>query len=145
VTKQMNDRVFVDTNIFVYMQSSTEEEKRDVSKRVVDTFVCVASIQVLNEISNVLIKKTKLPIDNIVDFIDGIVQTCELAFISYETIRNALDLSKKYHFSYCDSLIIASALESNCKYLFSEDLQDGQLIEKQLTIVNIFENQNLLQ
>jgi predicted nucleic acid-binding protein len=41
-----------------------------------------------------------------------------------------------YQFSYWDSLIIASALETGCSILFSEDMQDGQVIESTLTIRN---------
>jgi predicted nucleic acid-binding protein len=33
--------------------------------------------------------------------------------------------------------MIASALEQDCKYLLSEDMQDGQIIEGKLTIKNI--------
>jgi len=48
------------------------------------------------------------------------------------------DLRLKYKFSYWDSLIIASALESGCGILYTEDMQDGQVIEDRLRIVNPF-------
>ncbi|MEI6154767.1 MAG: DNA-binding protein, partial [Deltaproteobacteria bacterium] len=44
----------------------------------------------------------------------------------------------KYQYSYYDSLIISSALEKKCQILYSEDMQDGQTIEKTLKIVNPF-------
>lgn len=44
----------------------------------------------------------------------------------------------QYIFSYWDSLIIASALESGCNILYSEDLQSQQQIEAQLEILNPF-------
>jgi predicted nucleic acid-binding protein len=50
----------------------------------------------------------------------------------------ALNLAERYQYSYFDSLILASALEAGCQILYSEDLQDGQRIENQLTIVNPF-------
>ncbi len=37
-----------------------------------------------------------------------------------------------------DSLIVVSALENNCSILYTEDLQDGQVIENALKIVNPF-------
>lgn len=37
-----------------------------------------------------------------------------------------------------DSLIVASALESECTILYSEDMQPGLVIENQLKIVNPF-------
>jgi predicted nucleic acid-binding protein len=38
--------------------------------------------------------------------------------------------------------MIASALEAGCQYLLSEDMTDGQIIEGNLTIKNIFANEN---
>jgi predicted nucleic acid-binding protein len=38
------------------------------------------------------------------------------------------------------SLIIASALDSKCKYLITEDLADGQIIDGQLAVVNIYKD-----
>jgi predicted nucleic acid-binding protein len=37
-----------------------------------------------------------------------------------------------------DALIVASALEAECTTLYSEDLQDGQVIDGPLTIRNPF-------
>jgi len=50
-------------------------------------------------------------------------------------IQNALAIAERYQYSYFDSLIIASALEMECDYLYSEDLQAGQKINNQLTLV----------
>ena len=46
---------------------------------------------------------------------------------------------ERYKFSFYDSVIAASALHAGCKILYSEDLQDGQVIDKQLRITNPFE------
>jgi predicted nucleic acid-binding protein len=54
------------------------------------------------------------------------------------TIEKACQIADKYQFSFYDSLIIAAALSCNCKKLFSEDMQDGQVIENTLTIINPF-------
>jgi predicted nucleic acid-binding protein len=136
----MAAKVFIDTNIFIYLQSVTDSEKRAVSRRVIDTFDCVASIQVLNEISNVLSKKAGLSFEQIGEIVDGIVQTCEISASTYETVRKAHMIARDNKIGYYDSLIVSSALESGCKYLFTEDLNDGQVINGILTIVNIFKH-----
>jgi predicted nucleic acid-binding protein len=41
--------------------------------------------------------------------------------------------------------MLASALESDCKYLFSEDMSDGQIIHEKLEIVNIFDRPEMLK
>jgi predicted nucleic acid-binding protein len=38
----------------------------------------------------------------------------------------ALTLHRRYSLSWYDSLIVSAASESQCKILYSEDLQDGQ-------------------
>jgi predicted nucleic acid-binding protein len=48
-----------------------------------------------------------------------------------------LEIKEKFKFSFYDSLIIAAAIEANCKTLYSEDLQHNQKIYD-LAIVNPF-------
>jgi predicted nucleic acid-binding protein len=36
-------------------------------------------------------------------------------------------------------MILATALENGCNIIYSEDMQNGQIIENQLTIINPFE------
>ena len=50
------------------------------------------------------------------------------------TIKRACRVADKHKYSFYDSLIIAAALSSNCKTLYSEDMQDGQIIEKLLRL-----------
>jgi predicted nucleic acid-binding protein len=56
--------------------------------------------------------------------------------ISIDTHRDALAIAEKYGYSIHDALIASAALEAGCKTLYSDDLQDGQIINRQLTIRN---------
>ena len=47
-------------------------------------------------------------------------------------------IAARFGYRIYDSLIIASALEAACATLYSEDMQDGQVIEGRLTIRNPF-------
>ncbi|SDN51183.1 PIN domain-containing protein [Desulfonauticus submarinus] len=58
--------------------------------------------------------------------------------LTLDIVRKSWEIKEKYKFSYWDSLIVASALENNCSILYTEDMQDGQIIEKKLEIVNPF-------
>jgi predicted nucleic acid-binding protein len=58
--------------------------------------------------------------------------------ISLAMHRAALSLAEKYSHNLYDALVVAAALEAGCKTLYSEDLQDGQVIDRQLTIRNPF-------
>ena len=136
--RRMNDRVFVDSNVFIYLQSTTEIDKRATAQRVVNELTCVASTQVLNEVSSVLSRRARFSFDQIGRIVDGIVQVCDIAIVTYDTVRKAHDIAKRCQLGYYDSLIISSAIESDCEYLLSEDMSDGQIIDGKLTIVNIF-------
>ena len=51
---------------------------------------------------------------------------------------NASHLREKYAISYWDSLLVAAGLEVQATTLFSEDMQNGLVVNEQLTIVNPF-------
>jgi predicted nucleic acid-binding protein len=139
---QMNEKVFVDTNILVYLYSEDDLEKRDIARTPIDKYNCVVSTQVLNEFSNVSIKKFKKTSEEIELAIDEIIEQFSVVFINEQTVKHALKIHAKYRYGYFDSLMIVSALNSDCKYLFTEDLTDDQIIENKLKIINIFKNTN---
>jgi predicted nucleic acid-binding protein len=133
----MNDRAFIDTNVFIYLQRSDVLSKKKIAETAINTFDCVVSTQVLNEICTVLTKKYPTPIADIEIFLQDIKENCDVSVITEATIDAALTLHDRLRYSYYDCLIVAAALESDCDYLLTEDLQDGQVIDG-LTIRNIF-------
>ena len=60
------------------------------------------------------------------------------AAITISTHETALKLAEDHGYEVYDALVIAAALESGCSTLYSEDLQDGQVIDGKLTIRNPF-------
>jgi len=131
-------RVFIDTNVITYLHSQTDEQKRNHAYSVLKQYDRQISTQVLNEFSNVCIKKWKLTREKIHNLIGQICLYCNVVYVYEDTIEKAHDVHEKYKYSYYDSLMIASALEHDCKYLLTEDMSDGQVIEGRLTIRNIF-------
>jgi predicted nucleic acid-binding protein len=135
----MNDaKVFVDTNIFVYLYSDSEFEKQQIARNFLNLYDRAISTQVLNEFCNVCIRKLNISVSDIKEVVSEICKTCEVLTVNEDIIYSALDLNEKYGYSYYDSLIIASALNGGCEYLITEDLADGQVINGKLTIKNIF-------
>ena len=53
----MHDKVFLDTNVIIYLYSEDEETKRDTVYKYINTNYCITSTQVFNEASNVWLKK----------------------------------------------------------------------------------------
>jgi predicted nucleic acid-binding protein len=134
----MSDNAFIDTNVCIYLYSEDELGKKSISQKAVGKFNCIISTQVLNEFCNVCIKKLNKPIDEIKAAVKEIAGQCIVAAIETEHIGHALKIHKKYGYGYFDCLIIASALNAHCKYLLTEDMADGQIIDGALTIVNIY-------
>ena len=54
----------------------------------------------------------------------------------------ASSIREKYSFSFWDSIIIGSALFSECGMLITEDMQNGLIVNNKLLIKNIFETKN---
>jgi predicted nucleic acid-binding protein len=69
---------------------------------------------------------------------DNIFSIASVATLSLQTYNIAFDVRGKYNISYWDSLVVASALEQECEILYSEDMQDGLILEDKLKIVNPF-------
>lgn len=132
----MKDDVFIDTNLWIYLYS--DEERGLKVKHIVDGQFknIVISTQVLGELFNVLTKKQFKNKDEAKDIVAEMSGTFRVAPINQSTVMSAIKLHKKHEYAYWDSLIIASALENNCKVLYSEDFQNGQIIDKTLKILN---------
>jgi predicted nucleic acid-binding protein len=140
----MSDRAFIDTNIFIYFQRADDPGKKQIADDTLDTFECLVSTQVLNEICNLLTKKYPIPLPDLQLFIQDIKDSYELVIISDTMVSEALEIHGRYQISYFDALMVVAALKTNCKYLVTEDMQDGLVIDGRLTILNIFNHVDML-
>jgi predicted nucleic acid-binding protein len=134
-------KVFVDTNIFVYAHTDDDTTKHDKANKLLGETLAgkevTISTQVLNEFYSGMMKHHRTH-DEIKGFLYEIIESANVAGLSLLTIESSLLLKEKYRYSWWDSLILASALENDCVTVYSEDMQDGQLIENRLTIKNPF-------
>jgi predicted nucleic acid-binding protein len=139
--KPMSDKAFLDTNIWIYTYSEKEPEKRLAAYNILNQYNCISSIQIFNEASNVWTKKFGWNGEKVQSHLNNIELVCdEILLVGRNTINKALSLKDTYKFSYYDSLMLASALEGNCGVIYTEDMNDGQVIENCLRIVNPFKN-----
>ncbi len=140
VTKQMRDRIFIDTNILINCYSE-EKEKKEISLSIINEYETkdiVISLQVINEFINVLKKKFSKKHGDIRKALDEMESSLIIWDLSIDLIRDAIRICERYQYSYYDSLIISSAIDSGCKILYSEDMQHNQLIDGKLRILNPF-------
>jgi len=135
----MSDKAFLDSNILIYFYSEDDEHKRNTAQQILNNNICVTSIQAMHESSNVWIKKFSWNTRQVKDHLDNIEMVCDTVLPIYrDTINKALALKDRYKYSYFDCLMLASALEGGCQIIFTEDMNDKQLINNTLKIVNPF-------
>jgi predicted nucleic acid-binding protein len=138
----MKDKIFLDTNVIVYAHDRSSGKKNAIAREIMEYLwerkKGVISVQVMQEfyvcVTTKILKPLPLKVArNILEYLlnwDLIIND------EYITIK-AIDLQEKYRFSFWDSLIVQSAIQSQAYTLLSEDLSDGQIIEN-VKIVNPF-------
>ena len=133
-------KVFIDSNVLLYLLS--KDAKRADAAEAVLRAGGVISVQVLNEITNVTLKKLGMQWPEINQFLALLRSLCAVEPLTVETHDRGRAIAERYGLSVYDSMIVAAALLAGSTILYSEDMQDGLLVDKQLRIANPF-NDNL--
>lgn len=139
-------RIFIDSTTFLYSNDRLDAERRLKARLWLEELTIAdtgrSNLQVLNEVTNVLIKKAPR-----FDYGDPFAKVDAFAdfgstSIGIGTMAVGRDIYRRYRYSWWDCILLASALELGCTHFLSEDLQDGQVIEdsshKSLTIIDPF-------
>ena len=130
----MNDRFFLDTNIFVYSfdRGSPAKAKRSASliKEAVTSGKGIVSYQVVQEFLNVALKRFEKPLttSEAEQYLATVFRPLLSVYASQSLFLEALRLNGRYRLGWYDSLIVAAAIEGQCSTLYSEDLQNGRRI-----------------
>ncbi len=114
-------------------------EKEQRSTMLLENVVSLLSVQVINEVCSNLLKWKETTEEQLVSTVTMFYETCAVEEITLSTLLSASRLRKKYSLSYYDSLIVASALESNAEVLYTEDMHHGLIVDNRLTILNPFD------
>jgi predicted nucleic acid-binding protein len=136
----MSGSVFFDTNVFVYAVVQDDPRSEKAEELIAEGGT--VSVQVLNEFADVVRRKARMPWDEVRFAIEDIKALCPDPLpVTLDTHREALVIAEKYGYRIYDALMVASALEARCTILYSEDMQDGQVIDSTLTIRNPFRSE----
>lgn len=132
---------FVDSNVWLYILLPGQDiHKGKIAKDLVENKRknIVISTQIINEVVNGIIKHAIMNESEIREFIRRFHARYTVHSITEPIQLNASQLRENHSFSHWDSLIVSIALHSGATQLYSEDMQDGLVINSQLTIVNPF-------
>jgi predicted nucleic acid-binding protein len=127
---------FFDTSVLLYLLSKDAAKADRVEELL--TARGTISVQVLNEFAAVSLRKLGMPLPEVKEILDTVRAVCDVVPLTVETHDRALAIVARYGFSLYDSLVIAAGLIAGSRRLYSEDLQHGQLIDRQLRVVNPF-------
>jgi predicted nucleic acid-binding protein len=133
----MSGKAFFDTNVLGYVVG--QKDKRTDKAEALLAGGGIISVQVLNELANVSRKKLRMSWKEIDGALTALRVLCPSQMpLTNDTHDAARRIAAKYGYSMFDGVIAASALEAECDTLYSENLQDGQVIEGRLTVRNPF-------
>jgi predicted nucleic acid-binding protein len=127
---------FADSNVLIYLASGSAW-KEEISRAILDRRP-VISVQVLNEIANVLVNKLATPWDDVSAFLASVRSQCEIVPLDEKTHDAGIRIAMRHRLHIYDSMILAAALLAGCDTLYSEDMHAGLVIENRLRIVNPF-------
>ncbi|GJD59331.1 PIN domain-containing protein [Methylobacterium dankookense] len=137
----MTDRVFVDTNVFLYARDDRYPEKQAVARRWLAVLAAreaaVVSPQVLGEIHHTLLRGKVAVSPNEARRTTRAIETWSHGATDLELIHAAWSLREKTGFQWWDCVMLGAALRAGCRYLLSEDYQHGREVEG-ITILDPF-------
>lgn len=124
-------KVFIDTNILVYALDSFDQAKqkrcRDLLRSLSADLRGAISTQVMQEFYVTAIKKLGTEPLVAKDLLNAF-QRFEIVIVTPEIIKEAIDSSILNRLSFWDALIVAAAESARCDRIWTEDLNDGQII-----------------
>jgi len=129
--------IALDTNILIYSHFRNDEHKRTVAHELL-THCPIVSTQVVSEYLNVMKRLLSIPKFELLELCAQWMNECHIQIVEKSTVNIAKQIVQRYDFQLFDSIIVAAALEANCKILYSEDMQHNMKIDRQLTIINPF-------
>lgn len=138
----MSDKAFFDTNVLVYAFDKSESKKGAIARQLIRDFGTdgnlVLSTQVLQEyyVTVTKVGKIMLTKEEAEEIVNDFAEF-PLVQVDRAIISRAMKRHQSKVFSFWDSLIVESAIQSGCSQLLSEDMQDGLVVDS-LTIRNPF-------
>lgn len=138
----MSDRVFLDTNILVYLFDTDEPAKqrqvREFISRHAPQRRLILSTQVLQEFYVCVTRKLATPLHQD-EALLAVQRLAAWPVVQIDThlIILAITRSRTAKLSFGDALIVEAAIAGGATHLYTEDLQDGQMLED-MQIANPF-------
>lgn len=138
-----DERCFVDSNIWIYAVTQSEaippNPRHEAAKVLTRTIQPYISVQVINEVSYNLVKKFKFTESDIQTLVKSFYRTYTVCPMMDEVLLlEASSIRQRYNISFWDSMLVSTAIQSQCSLFYTEDMRHGLIVNDVLTIVNPF-------
>lgn len=136
----MSVEYFLDTNVLVYAFDQTAPKKQERARALLDVNRdWVISWQVVQEFSSVALHRFKVPVEAnfLKNFIELVLWPKCRVMPSQALYARSVELHAYTQYRFYDALVLAAAIESGAKRLYTEDLQNGRKLDE-LVIENPF-------
>ncbi|WP_342221487.1 PIN domain-containing protein [Candidatus Fukatsuia endosymbiont of Tuberolachnus salignus] len=131
----IKSKMFIDSNILLYLLSQ-DTAKADTVEMLLKGKPTI-SVQVLNEVTSVCVRKLKMSWQEIGQFLELVRNFCRV--VPTEAIHDgARQIAERHYLSFYDDCIVAAAMTERCRTLYTEDMHHGLLIEENLRLCNPF-------
>ncbi|MEE5091861.1 PIN domain-containing protein [Xanthomonas euvesicatoria] len=129
-------KIFLDSNVVLYLLSQDAAKADDAEKLLQRR--PVISVQVLNEVTHVCVRKLKMGWDEVGQFLALVREFCKVLPLTVDVHDRARQLAERHQLSFYDACIVAAAAIEGCQTLYTEDMHHGLIIEESLSIRNPF-------
>jgi len=125
--------VLIDTNILVYTFDPRDVERQEKAisllLKLEENGTGCMSVQCLSEFVNVVIAKQRLPIDQTIIQVEKWGNSFPVFSLTPQIVLEAARGVRDHGLAYYDAQIWAAARLNQIQVVFSEDFQDGQILE----------------
>lgn len=128
-------KIFLDTNVLIYAHDTSAGRKYEIARETVldlwNRGQGLLSTQVLQEFFFSVTRKIPRPLEVRVarEIVEDLLKW-EVVVNSGDSILAAIEIHSRYKYSFWDALIIQAAIQGGAILLLSEDLSDGQTIQR---------------
>ena len=129
--------VTLDTNIAIYAFSDAGRKAALAWEALArSSFV---SVQLLNEFTNVLLRKRGLPWSRVTSLLGSLSESVDLVLpLTAANHREGVRIAQRYKLGIHDALMLAVALGGGARTIYSEDMHHDLVIDDTLRIVDPF-------
>lgn len=137
-------KLTLDTNVLVYAVDLDAGDRHTMALSLVDrasSADCVLTLQSLSELFAVMTKRRRVSMAAASSTVERFMAVFPVVSADEAALKRALGAVRVHRLPFWDAMLFATAAGAGCRYLLSEDFQDGRTLGG-VTFVNPFQPAN---